>query len=94
MMDEEREEQFLKLISSRSARDILQYLNEHDTAQHADLNAFINTSTLNMKLNELLALDLITHHLDKSGIRKEWYTITEKGKKILQCLENMIKIVR
>jgi predicted transcriptional regulator len=46
-----------------------------------------------MKLNELLAFDLITHHLDKSGIRKEWYTITEKGKKIFQNLKNMIKSV-
>jgi DNA-binding HxlR family transcriptional regulator len=92
-MDEEKEEQFFKLITSKGARDILKYLNEHDTAQHADLNAFMNTSTLNMKLNELLAFDLITHHLDKSGIRKEWYTITEKGKKIFQNLKNMIKSV-
>ena len=92
-MDEEREERFLKLISSKSVRDILKYLNEHETTQHADLDAFMNTSTLNMKLNELLAFNLIKHHLDKSDIRKEWYTITEKGKKILQYLEDMIKTV-
>ena len=92
-MDEEREEQFIKLITSKRARDILQYLNERETAQHADLDAFMNTSTLNMKLNELLAFDLITHHLDKSGIRKEWYTITEKGKKILQYMEEMTMMI-
>jgi DNA-binding HxlR family transcriptional regulator len=92
-MDETREEQFLKLISSKGARDILKYLNEHETAQHADLNAFINAVTLNMKLHELLTFDLIQHHLDKSDMRREWYTITEKGKKILQCLEDMIKTV-
>jgi DNA-binding HxlR family transcriptional regulator len=92
-MDEKREEQFLKLISSKRARDILKYLNEHDTAQHADLNAFINAITLNTKLHELLIFGLIQHHLEKSDMRKEWYTITEKGKKILQCLEDMIKTV-
>jgi DNA-binding HxlR family transcriptional regulator len=92
-MDEKREEQFLKLISSKRARDILKYLNEHKTAQHADLMAFINAITLNTKLHELLTFDLIEHHLDKGDMRKEWYTITEKGKKILQCLEDMIKTV-
>ena len=92
-MDKEREERFLKLISSKRARDILTYLNEHETTQHADLNAFINAITLNMKLHELLIFDLIEHHLDKSDMRKEWYTITEKGKKILQCLEDMIETV-
>ena len=64
-----REERLLKLISSKSARDILKYLNKHDTAQHADLNAFMNAPTLNTKSNELLAFDLIKHHLDKSGTR-------------------------
>ena len=93
-MDEEKEEQFIKLITSKGARDILKYLNGHKTAQHADLDAFMNTSTLNMKLNELLAFNLIKHHLDKSDIRKEWYTITEKGKKILQYLEDMTMMVR
>ncbi len=93
-MDEEREEQFIKFITSRGARDILKYLNKHDTAQHADLDAFMNTSTLNTKLNELLTFGLIKHHLDKSGMRKEWYTITKKGKLILQYLDDMIKIVR
>ena len=92
-MDEEREEQFLKLISSKRARDILKYLDGHDTAQHADLNAFMNAATLNTKLHELLTFDLIEHHLDKSDMRKEWYTITEKGIQILQYLEDMIKTV-
>ena len=82
-MDEEREEQFLKLISSKRARDILKYLDGHDTAQHADLNAFMNAATLNTKLHELLTFDLIEHHLDKSDMRKEWYNITEKGMLIL-----------
>ena len=68
-------------------------MNEHETTQHADLNAFINAVTLNMKLHELLTFDLIEHHLDKSDMRKEWYTITEKGIQILQCLEDMIKTV-
>jgi predicted transcriptional regulator len=92
-MDEEREARFLKLISSKSARVILKYVNEHDTTQHADLNAFMNTVTLNTKLTELLIYGLIKHHLSKRGIRKEWYTITEKGKKILQHLNEMIEIV-
>jgi DNA-binding HxlR family transcriptional regulator len=92
-MDEETEKRFLNLISSKSARVILKYVNEHDTAQHTDLNAFMNAATLTTKLNGLLTFGLINHHLDKRGIRKEWYTITEKGKQILQHLDEMIEIV-
>jgi DNA-binding HxlR family transcriptional regulator len=92
-LTDKREEQFLKLISSKSARDILKYLNRHDTAQHADLNAFMNAATLNTTLNELLMFDLIKHHLDKNSTRKESYTITEKGKKILQYLDDMIEVL-
>lgn len=92
-MDEEREEKFLKLISSKSARVIVKYMNEHKTAQHADLNAFMNAATLTTKLTELLTFGLIKHHLSKSGIRKEWYTITEEGNQILHHLDEMIEIV-
>lgn len=93
-MDEEREEEFLKLVSYRGTRTILQYMDSHDTAQHADLDTFMNTATLNMRLSKLLEFDLIEHHLDKKGVRREWYTITEKGRKILNHLEEMIIVIK
>lgn len=80
-------ENFFKLISLKSTRDILTYLNEHDTVQHAELNSFMNAATLYVRLTELLEFSLIEHHLEKILIRKEWYTITKKGRKILNYLD-------
>lgn len=93
-MDEKREEDFLKVISLKGTRDILKYLDEHKIAQHQQLDSFINTCTLNTRLNQLLKFSLIQHHLDKKDARKEWYSLTEKGKKILKHLEDMITIVK
>ena len=92
-MDKEKEESFFKLISLKGTRGILNYLNEHSTAQHASLNTLMSAATLNVKLIELLEFGLIEHHLEKEGVRKEWYTITEKGKKILQLLAEIVKII-
>ena len=83
----ERIENFFKLISLKSARDILTYLNEHDTVQHTELNSFMNAATLYIRLTELLEFSLIEHHLEKEPTRREWYEITEKGKKVLEYLD-------
>lgn len=92
-MDEQREKHFLRVISLKGSRYILKYLDEHDITQHGDLDAFMNTVTLNTRLKELLELGLVEHHLDKTAIRKEWYSITEKGKKIKEYLESMIELI-
>ena len=92
-MDEKREADFLKVISLKGTRNILKYLDDHGVAQHQQLDTFINTCTLNTRLNQLLKFDLIQHHLDKKDVRREWYSLTEKGKKILKYLEDMITVV-
>ena len=92
-MDKEKEESFFKLISLKGARDILNYLNQHSTAQHVSLNTLMSAATLNVRLIELLEFRLIEHHLEKEDVRKEWYTITEKGKRILQLLADLVKII-
>ncbi|MBU7018266.1 MAG: winged helix-turn-helix transcriptional regulator [Theionarchaea archaeon] len=92
-MDEKKEEDFLRVISLKGTRDILKYLDKHGMAQHQQLDAFINTCTLNRRLNQLLKYSLIQHHLDKKDARREWYSLTERGKKILKHLEDMILAV-
>ena len=93
-MDEKREADFLKVISSKGTRDILKYLDDHAAAQHQQLDTFINTCTLNKRLNQLLRFGLIQHHLDKKDVRRDWYSLTEKGKKILKYVEDMISAVK
>jgi len=44
-------------------------------------------------LKQLLEYNLITHHLEKKGLRRKWYEITDKGGKVLQSLEDIIRSV-
>ncbi len=89
---DEREEEFLKLISLKGTIDILRYLNEHGTAQYKDLIELVNEVTLYNRVKQLLKFDLIIHCLDKKDVRREWYEITEKGRKVLQILGTLKKL--
>jgi len=91
-MDEKR---ILKLLGSRGTIPIFRYLNEHSTAQYYHFNQFIETSTLNKWLRQLLHFNLINHYFMKEGVikRKEWYELTEKGRTVLQIAEAIIKVV-
>ena len=91
MDDESRK--FLKMIGSAKAMEILEYLREHGTAQHRDFNAFTNTHTLHTRLNQLLKYGLIEHHYERHDVRKEWYTLTEKGDEVLQYVEDVVKVL-
>ncbi len=90
---DEREEEFLKLVYSKGTIDILTYLNEHGTAQYKDLIELVNEVTLYNRVKQLLEFNLIVHHLDKKDVRREWYELTEKGKRVLQILEDIKKLV-
>jgi len=92
-MDEEREEEFLKLIGLTGTTFILRYLNEHGSGQYKDFQEHMNIHSLNLRLGTLLHFNLVEHHLERDQKRKEWYTITEKGRKVLMLMEEMIKTV-
>jgi hypothetical protein len=40
--------ELLKIVGQAGTVEILEYLRDHGTAQHLDLNAFTNTHTLNV----------------------------------------------
>ncbi len=91
-MDERR---ILRLLGLRGTITILRYLNEHSTAQYHQFNQFIETSTLNERLRQLLHFKFINHYFVKEGVikRKEWYELTEKGRKVLKIAETIIQVV-
>lgn len=90
-MNDEAQSLF-KVIGSPKAVDILKYLREQGTAQHRDFHAFTNAHTLNTRLNELITYELIEHHYEK-GVKKEWYTLTEKGSQVLAYMEEIAKVL-
>ncbi len=53
---------------------------------------FVNTPTLNDRLRRLLQYKLIEHHLERVNTRKEWYSLTEKGRQVLNHLETIVRL--
>lgn len=84
----------IKILGSQGTRKILEYLNTHDTGRYMNFKEFAATYTINTRLKELLKLELIEHHVVRVERKREWYTITEKGKKICEYMEKMLTVVR
>jgi len=85
------QEAFFKMLGSRAAVKILQHLGEEERVKYKDLQQFINTHTLNVRIKDLLNHGLIEHHLTREEIRQEWYELSEKGKEVLELLNKLIE---
>ena len=92
-MDEKKEEDFLKMLGLKATKRILEYLEENGTAQYKQLQQFVNTHTLNTRMKELLDFGLVQHHLVREDVRREWYESTEKGKRVLHYLREIIRVI-
>jgi predicted transcriptional regulator len=70
--------------------EILKCISEHEKCKYIDLASITGYGTLNTRLVQLTSFKLIKHNIkrDKNG-RREWYEITEKGKKFVKILEQL-----
>ena len=91
-MDEQEEEAFLKMIGLKGTVPVLKFLNEKE-AQYKDLIRLATVDSLNTRLRQLLRFGLIEHHLERIEIRREWYSITDKGRKILNYLNEILELI-
>ena len=92
-MDEQEKEEFLKMIGLKGTMPILHYLNEKGEAQYTDLMKLINVVSLNTRLKQLLHFRLIQHNMERLELRREWYTVTEKGRKVLNYLNEVLQVM-
>jgi DNA-binding HxlR family transcriptional regulator len=92
-MEKEREEELLGLIGAKYTKDIMEYLETFKKAHYMDMAALMSTGTLNKRIIRLIRFKLIRHHLERRGKRIEWYEITEKGRRFLQSLRDIISLV-
>ncbi len=81
--------EFFKILHLEATYKILDYLNDHGNCHHKDLKHLTSTFTLSHRLNDLLKYTLIEHHFEKEEKRKEWYTITERGRRALELLKRL-----
>ena len=91
-MEKKDEEKLLKLIGAKGTRQILEYLDEHSTAQYNEMTEFSSIHALNRRVRELLAFGFIEHHFERGEARKEWYSLTERGEKLLECMRAIIEV--
>ena len=89
-MQDTRNHEFLRMFGAKGTLEILKFLDGKKEVQHGQMKEIINTHTLNIRIRELVEFELIQHHLEKSEKRREWYTLTEKGKKVLEVLDILI----
>ncbi|MGD2249663.1 MAG: winged helix-turn-helix transcriptional regulator [Candidatus Methanofastidiosia archaeon] len=89
----EEQEQFIKTLGAKATMSILRFLNQEDKAQYKQFQEFVNTHTLNTRLRQLMEYELIQHHMVREDIRKEWYEPTERGRKVLQLLNELADMV-
>ncbi|MBU7045418.1 MAG: winged helix-turn-helix transcriptional regulator [Theionarchaea archaeon] len=89
----EKQDQFIKVLGSKATRIILQFLEKEEKARYKELQQFVNTHTLNTRIKELLEFDLIQHHMIRDETRKEWYEPTERGRKVLELLNELANMV-
>ena len=92
----DKEEDLFRLIGLTGTVLILRYLDVHGPVRHKDLMELVNTHSLNERIRMLLHFNLIEHHLEMGDGRKrkriEWYTITEKGRKVLMYTEKIAEL--
>ncbi len=87
----DRKDDFIKLVISEGTIDILRYLNEQGTGQYNNFMEFINVDTLHHRINQLSECNLISHHSEEEPGR-DWYELTDKGRRVLQILEDIMRI--
>ncbi|MBU7012372.1 MAG: winged helix-turn-helix transcriptional regulator [Theionarchaea archaeon] len=89
-----KEREVLKLPGLTGTWEILTYLCEHDTGSYRHFRTYISDSTLNKRLRQLLRSGLIEHHLTREDSKKEWYEITERGKKFTKLMTAQLKLFK
>ena len=74
--------------------DILEFLCEHETARYMDFDIPASYHSLNTRLKQMLDMGLIEHHLTRDEARREWYTITERGKEYLRLIHAQLDLFK
>jgi DNA-binding MarR family transcriptional regulator len=86
---EKIKEDFLKFLINENTRQILEFIAENGNTQYKEMMSCINLYFLSTKLGKLLKSGLICHHFERTDRRREWYTLTDKGRRVLECLHTL-----
>ena len=88
-MGETTKREFLALLGSKDTKEILQYLRKQGEVQYTNFDLSISLPTFNTRLRKLLKFNPVEHCIAKQPKRREWYEIAERGKNVLEIMEDM-----
>jgi DNA-binding PadR family transcriptional regulator len=91
-LEPERTDRFLKLLGAKHTKSMLTIISEHGKTRHMVLMEFFNPTIINITLRRLIIFGLIKYTMEKIEKRREWYEITDKGKKVLQLLDTIVTV--
>lgn len=81
------EEVFFRLLSQSYTKEVLEFINERGKVRYKDCLTSFNSYTLNMRLRDLCSHKLVEHHIKNVDTRREWYQITEEGRKVVRAMK-------
>jgi DNA-binding HxlR family transcriptional regulator len=90
-MEDKQLKEFLRVLGFTATVDILNSIEEGNN-QYKHFIPFASISTLNERVKQLEALGIIEHHLAREDKRREWYTLTRKGKKVVKVITKLEKV--
>jgi len=92
--DRETEDQdlkeFFRVLGLTATVDILKSIQKGKN-QYADFFTTASVSTINERIKQLITLGIIKHHLGREPKRKEWYTLTKRGERVLKAIVRLEK---
>lgn len=81
-----------KIATASKAREVLQFIKEHEMTRYKEMKIIAGVGTLNERLDELVTYGLIETNKEKR--KKKRYKITKKGKKVLTLLQKIEDLVQ
>jgi len=92
--DRETEDQdikeFFRVLGLTATVDVLKSIQKGES-QYMDFVKFMSTGTINSRIRQFINLGIIKHHFGRERKRKEWYTLTKKGKRIVKAVIKLEK---
>ncbi len=88
-MNIEEQRKLFEFLGCKGTLDILFYLREHGKVSYIEFGINISVYSMNRRLRELIKAKLIKHYLKRNKKRKEWYELTEKGERLLRCIDGI-----
>ena len=87
-MEDKDLREFHKVLGLTATIDILKSI-EQGRGQYKDFLQIAGVAIINRRIRQLIDLKIIEHHFEREQKRREWYTLTKKGKRVVKAINRL-----